>query len=102
MRIIKDSFEIYNEFSIFLAGLFAYDVVASFENIGKIKRKNKCPDYVFYLADTILVSDHQEQKTFIQVNSFGHQTITDLEDSVAAIKQNINNDIELKVKSLKI
>ncbi|MBK2296661.1 anthranilate synthase component 1 [Francisella philomiragia] len=101
LRIIKDSFEIYNEFSIFLAGLFAYDVVGSFEEIGQVKRKNKCPDYVFYLADTILVSDHQEKNTFIQVNSFGHQTISDLEDSVAVIKQNINNDIELKVEKFR-
>ncbi|MDE4982608.1 anthranilate synthase component I, partial [Francisella tularensis subsp. holarctica] len=45
LRIIKDSFEIYNEFSIFLAVLFAYDVVVRFENIGKINLKNKCPDY---------------------------------------------------------
>lgn len=44
-----------------MAGLFAYDVVGSFEEIGQVKRKNKCPDYVFYLADTILVSDHQEK-----------------------------------------
>lgn len=58
-----------------MAGLFAYDVVGSFEEIGQVKSKNKCPYYVFYLADTILVSDHQEKKYVIQVNSFGHQTI---------------------------
>ncbi len=82
----------------FLAGLFAYDVVASFEEIGKVKRKNKCPDYVFYLADTILVSDHQEQKTFIQINSFAHKTINELESSVEVIKQNINNDVKVKIE----
>lgn len=82
----------------FLAGLFAYDVVASFEEIGKVKRKNKCPDYVFYLADTILVSDNQEQKTFIHINSFAHKTINELESSVEVIKQNINNDIKVKIE----
>ncbi|MDE5024732.1 anthranilate synthase component I, partial [Francisella tularensis subsp. holarctica] len=41
------------------------------------------------------------EKPVIHVNSGGHQTITDLEDSGAAIKQNINNDIELKVEMFK-
>ena len=84
----------------FLAfGVFAYDVVANFEEIGsKVKRKNKCPDYVFYLADIILVSDHQEQKTFIQINSFARKTINELESSVKVIKQNINNNVKVKIE----
>lgn len=97
LRFIKDSFFVFNEYSIFLAGLFAYDIVGNFEDIGQVKRKNKCPDYVFYLADTILVSNHQKKETFIQTNSFDTKTVDELESNVDSIKQNINKNIQTKI-----
>ncbi|AIT09558.1 anthranilate synthase component I [Candidatus Francisella endociliophora] len=101
LRIIKNSFEVFNEFSVFLAGLFAYDVVGSFENIGQVERKNKCPDYVFYLADTILISDHQQQKTTIQINSFDHDYLKELESSIGDIKNNLDKKTEIKIDKFK-
>ncbi|GAB4221924.1 MAG: anthranilate synthase component 1 [Francisella sp.] len=101
LRIIKDSFTIHNEFSIFLAGLFAYDLIANFEEIGTVKRKNKCPDYVFYLADTILVSDHQEKKTFIQTNCFNKKITNELASKVNLIKENLNNNIQTQITKIK-
>jgi anthranilate synthase component 1 len=31
---------------------------------------NRCPDYCFYLAETLLVIDHQKQYTRIQASLF--------------------------------
>lgn len=101
LRIIKNSFEVFNEFSVFLAGLFAYDVVGSFENIGQVERKNKCPDYVFYLADTILISDHQQQQTTIQINSFDHDYLKELENNIEDIKNNLDKNTEIKIDKFK-
>ncbi|API87717.1 anthranilate synthase component 1 [Francisella uliginis] len=98
LRLIKESFKISNEFSIFLAGLFAYDVVGNFEYIGDVKRKNKCPDYVFYLADTIMVSDHQQKETFIQTNIFNANNINELDNDIKFIKENINNNTDIKIE----
>ncbi|WP_442902195.1 anthranilate synthase component 1 [Francisella sp. 19X1-34] len=98
LRLIKESFIVSNEFSIFLAGLFAYDVVGNFEEIGHVKRKNKCPDFVFYLADTIMVSDHQQKETFIQTNNFNENNTNEIDTNIKFIKDNINNDIDVKIE----
>lgn len=58
-------------FSIFLAGVFAYDMVANFEQLSSVPNDcNTCPDYVFYLAETLLVIDHQAQTTELIGNVF--------------------------------
>lgn len=98
LRIIKDSFEIENEFSIFLAGLFAYDVVASFENIAELERKNKCPDFVFYLAENILITDHQTHKSYLQTNIFDKSVKEDFEKRIKEIKNTINTDKKLEIE----
>ena len=51
-------------FSVFLGGAFAYDFVASYEQLPQVEEgENNCPDYVFYLAETLLIIDHQQQTT---------------------------------------
>ncbi len=48
--------------AMFFGGLFAYDLVAGFEDLPDIEQGNRCPDYCFYLAETLLVIDHQKKK----------------------------------------
>lgn len=53
-------------FAIFLAGVFAYDLLATFEQLPDVAEgNNDCPDYQFYLAETLVVIDHQAQSTDI-------------------------------------
>ena len=101
LRYIKESFIVDNQFSVFIAGLFAYDVVGNFENIGTVKRKNKCPDYVFYLAETILISDHKEKESYIQTNCFDESNSSELADNIVNIKSNINRNISTKIEKFK-
>ena len=50
--------------AVFLGGAFAYDLLASFESLPDVAPSdNHCPDFVFYLAETLLLIDHQTQKT---------------------------------------
>ena len=98
LRYVKEIFIVDNQFSIFIAGLFGYDVVGNFEDIGTVKRKNKCPDYVFYIAETILISDHKEKKSYIQTNSFDEKNTTELANNIVSIKNNIDNEIITKIE----
>jgi len=50
--------------NLFIGGAFAYDLFASFESLPDVpESENCCPDFVFYLAESMLVIDHQQQTT---------------------------------------
>jgi len=60
-----------NPFSVFLGGVFAYDMVANFETLSDVPEgENSCPDYVFYLAETLVIIDHQAKTTELIGNVF--------------------------------
>ena len=56
--------------AMFFGGLFAYDLVAGFEDLPSLEQHNRCPDYCFYLAEMLLVIDHQQKNTRIQASLF--------------------------------
>ena len=52
--------------AVFLGGVFAYDLLATFEQLPDVPDgENDCPDYVFYLAETLLTVDHQTKETHL-------------------------------------
>ncbi|MDX7998351.1 anthranilate synthase component 1 [Xenorhabdus sp. Reich] len=57
--------------AIFVGGLFAYDLVAGFEPLPTVKNHQHCPDFCFYLAETLLVIDHRNKHSFLQTSLFG-------------------------------
>ncbi len=60
-----------NPFSLFLGGAFAYDMIGTFEDLPDVPTGfNNCPDYCFYLAETLILIDHQEQTTQLMGNVF--------------------------------
>ncbi|WP_428772446.1 anthranilate synthase component 1 [Vibrio sp.] len=73
LRLVQHSFDLsgHDKFALFLGGLFAYDLVANFEPLGGADSINQCPDYVFYVAETMLVVDHQQQTCFAHATLFG-------------------------------
>lgn len=60
--------------AVLLGGLFAYDLVAGFETLPALENSQSCPDYCFYLAETLLVLDHQTQSARLQASLFGPST----------------------------
>lgn len=97
LRLIQNSFEAeddseLNKLAIFIGGLFAYDLVANFEDIGKANPTNQCPDYVFYVAETLLILDHQAQTATLQATLFKATTEN----------ENINNELTLTTRLLEL
>ena len=61
-------------FSLFLGGCFSYDMLANFETLPDVPTGlNTCPDYIFYLAETLVIIDHQNKSTELLGNVFGGQ-----------------------------
>ncbi|CAK9885122.1 MAG: Anthranilate synthase component 1 [Candidatus Erwinia impunctatus] len=56
--------------AVLLGGLFAYDLVAGFEALPPLQQDQNCPDYCFYLAETLLVIDHQHHSARLQASLF--------------------------------
>ncbi|WP_413111378.1 anthranilate synthase component 1 [Thaumasiovibrio sp. DFM-14] len=78
LRLVQRSFnlEAHPENALFLGGLFAYDLVAGFEPLPDVESTNRCPDYLFYLAETLLIIDHQRRKGKLQATLFGGEHYT--------------------------
>ncbi|AWH87424.1 anthranilate synthase component 1 [Limnobaculum parvum] len=56
--------------AMFLGGLFAYDLVAGFEDLPALESDRRCPDFCFYLAETLLILDHQNGGSRLQASLF--------------------------------
>lgn len=59
--------------AVMLGGLFAYDLVAGFEDLPALRQDQRCPDFCFYLAETLLVLDHQRGTARLQASVFSEQ-----------------------------
>ncbi|NHB86702.1 anthranilate synthase component 1 [Photorhabdus tasmaniensis] len=59
-----------NAEAIFVGGLFSYDLVAGFEPLPTVKTVQRCPDFCFYLAETLMVIDHQNKNARLQITLF--------------------------------
>jgi anthranilate synthase component 1 len=58
-------------FAVFLGGVIGYDYVATAESLPQVPvGANQCPDYLFYLAETLLVLDHQQKSARLVGNVF--------------------------------
>lgn len=58
--------------AIFLGGIFAYDLIANFETLpAAAESRNDCPDFCFYVAETLIHIDHLRQSTDLRALVFG-------------------------------
>ena len=89
-------------FAIFLGGAFAFDMIAVSEQLPEVKEgENTCPDFVYYLAETMVIIDHELQSTQIVANVFKNQNANDvnhdctlaIQSRVDSFKQLLNKDI---------
>ncbi|EFP96344.1 anthranilate synthase component 1 [Vibrio caribbeanicus] len=76
LRLVQHSFDTSDQHkhALFLGGLFAYDLVANFEPLGNTSQIDSCPDYVFYLAETLVTVDHQANTCDVQASLFINDT----------------------------
>lgn len=65
-----------NENAVFLGGVFGYDILASYEQLPDVKvGENTCPDYLFYLAETLITFDHQQRTACITGSVFSGESV---------------------------
>jgi anthranilate synthase component 1 len=58
-------------FAVFLGGAFAFDMMAMSETLPKVADgENSCPDFVYYLAETLIIIDHEKQSSEVITNQF--------------------------------
>jgi anthranilate synthase component 1 len=71
--------------SVFLAGVFGYELAAQFEDLPAMAGDAAFPDYVFLLADELVVIDHLAQRTRVLAMRFGADA--DVDDARAACER---------------
>ncbi|WP_425314034.1 chorismate-binding protein [Shewanella dokdonensis] len=56
---------------LFLGGVLGYDLIATVEPLPDVANSdNHCPDYLFYLAETLIIVDHQRQHAEVISHAF--------------------------------
>ena len=79
-------------FALFLGGAFAFDLMAIAEELPIVTGgENTCPDYVYYLAETLVIIDHEQKSTEIMANIF----IQDEQSNAA----DLNQQCQLQIKA---
>ncbi|WP_108649864.1 anthranilate synthase component 1 [Dongshaea marina] len=67
-----------NPQALFLGGAFAFDLLASVEPLPEVKESdNNCPDYCFYLAESLLIIDHKRRQSRLMTLVFGGEGSTE-------------------------
>ncbi|MBU2923993.1 anthranilate synthase component 1 [Colwellia sp. 4_MG-2023] len=91
-----------HHFAIFLGGAFAFDMISMSETLPKVPDgENTCPDFVYYLAETVVVIDHEKRSTEIIANLFSSSSEensmqadpTESAERIAHIKQLLSKNI---------
>ncbi|MBW3532048.1 anthranilate synthase component 1 [Shewanella sp. NKUCC06_TVS] len=60
---------------LFLGGVLAYDLIDTVEPLPAVpNRDNDCPDYLFYLAETLILIDHKLKQADIITHNFSHDS----------------------------
>jgi anthranilate synthase component I len=62
---------------LFLGGVLAYDLIDTVEPLPPVPNaSNDCPDYLFYLAETLILADHQTEQSELITHLFSPHSIT--------------------------
>lgn len=70
--------------AVFVGGTFAYDLLAGFEQLPSVPQgDNTCSDYVFYVAETLLLVDHEQKTTEIIGSVFSGEQVANSYFSVS-------------------
>lgn len=91
-RIDNDS---HHPFAVFLGGAFAFDMIANAEVLPEVDNgPNTCPDFVFYLAETLVVIDHEKRSSEVIGNVFSGEHQQKCHFEIARRLSDIKNLVE--------
>ncbi len=85
--------------ALFLGGCFAYDLIASVEQLPEVEASaNICPDFVFYIAETLIAIDRQTKESKLIGSVFGGEqfetALSQIREKLAAIQQTCHVELE--------
>jgi len=76
-------------FAVFLGGVFAFDMMSMTEQLPDVSNgDNTCPDFVYYLAETVVVIDHEAQSTEVIGNVFSGK---EAKENLVTIRQRLTD-----------
>ncbi|MEL4244299.1 anthranilate synthase component 1 [Shewanella xiamenensis] len=87
---------------LFLGGVLSYDLIDTVEPLPKAPNgANDCPDYLFYLAETLILIDHKQKQAEIITHNFSDGTEQHSEETQALAEraENIRAQCEALAKS---
>ncbi|QJR79758.1 anthranilate synthase component 1 [Alteromonas pelagimontana] len=80
--------------AVFLGGVFAYDLLATFESLPEVTNgENDCPDFVFYLAETLLTVDHKTKQTQLIGSVFSGHNVAQNYFAIAQRLENLQSQL---------
>ncbi|MFD3323349.1 anthranilate synthase component 1 [Alteromonas macleodii] len=80
--------------AVFLGGVFAYDMLAGFEKLPDVAEgENDCPDFVFYLAETLITVDHQTRETHLIGSVFSGRDVAQQYFAIAQRLEGIHQQL---------
>ncbi len=90
--------ENHHPFAVFLAGAFAFDMITMSEQLPDVANgENTCPDFVYYLAETLVVIDHEKRSSEVIANVFSgpnqQKCHFEIARRLSAIKTLVESDI---------
>lgn len=75
-----------------LAGIFGYDLITAVEKLpDAAEGANTCPDYCFYLLDTVVAVNHRNETVTIHGVAFDEAREAEVRERVLAIKRKLEN-----------
>jgi len=81
-----------HDFSVFLGGVFAFDMMSMSEDLPEVAEgDNTCPDFVYYLAETLIVIDHEKQTSDIIGNIFSGSNVENNNSAIRARLTELKN-----------
>jgi anthranilate synthase component 1 len=96
----------HHPFAIFLAGVFAFEMINVTEALPEVADSdNKCPDFVYYLAETLVVIDHEKRSSEVIANVFSgpeqQKCYYEISRRLSAIKNFVASDISAPAFNIK-
>ncbi len=90
----------HHPFAVFLGGVFAFDMIAISEELPQVPHgENSCPDFVYYLAETLVIIDHEKRSSEIIGNVFSgknqQKCYFEISRRLSSIKSLLNQEFSL-------
>lgn len=91
LRLLQQGIKMQDEAcfeGLFLGGVLGYDLIAAVEPLPHVEdAENTCPDYLFYLAETLVIVDHQTETAEVVTHAFTQNA--EVQQTLAARRQEI-------------